>query len=679
MAEHSSSAPVEALPADTTPPWWAHTWVHLVVLTVACLAVFANNFSHEYFLDDSYFITSNVHLRSLRNIPVFFADPGTFATYRANVDYRPVLSSTWALNYWMAGGYATPWWHATQILLHVVCATGLYGLARRLLMQWPAMEAEPARHAVMAMVCALPFAVHPTASGVINYMSARSSLLTAAFLVPAFVLYFVPAEDARWQRVPWGAVVLYALALFTKVEAVGALGVLGMYHVWQTARIDGHTRSFLGDVLHTVRPALMRRLWPFLLVTAAYFVIRAKLMAPYDFAESRGGAHVSGAHYFWTQTVVWWEYVAHWFAPVRLVADDAMHPVHRSPLDGPVPFALLGWAAVTGMLLRSWRRAPWLATLAVSALALLSPTSSFLPLAEMRNEHRPYLPMGLLAMTWLLPLGAALTAPMRRSGAFAEAVPLPVRMRAAQRMSMVLGTIAIGVLGTMTWQRNHAFSTNRAYLEDVVAKAPSGRALTNLGLSYMSSGDVRTALMYYTRALALAPNWYIVHINTAIAQRALGNTDRARWHINRAVEVDQYSGTALTWRADFALRDGRYEDAVRDLLAARPRSTDAYAICRGLAKGYAGVGDAARALNEARACARVDGSRFAGDIVDVAGPFFSAASRAAAGIQFFEGLEALYPDAWWVHANIATLARTVGDGARTARAEARARALRGGA
>jgi hypothetical protein len=62
--------------------------------------------------------------------------------------------------------------------------------------------------------------------------------------------------------------------------------------------------------------------------------------------------------------------------------------------------------------------------------------------------------------------------------------------------------------------------------------------------------------------------------------------------------------------------------------------------------------------------------------VDVSGPFFTDPARAAAGLQFFEGLAPSYPEAWCIYANIPTLARTVGDSARATQADARATQLK---
>jgi len=633
------------------------------LLALICVLVYSNNFRHDFFLDDFHSIRDNIGLRSLANIPHFFTDAGLFSRLVTNVDYRPILLITYALNHGMAG-YETPVWHATQILFHFACTLGILFLARRVLQQAippQARERETAL-ALIPLAAALLFAVHPTGSGVVNYMSARSSLLTAAFLLPSIVLYMTPREDPRYGRAPWVAVLLYALALLTKIEAIGALAVYFLYEVWQTARGGGHRRSFLGDLGAALNGGTLRRLWPFLAVSAGYAAVRAKLMAPFPFADTRGATGVGPLDYLFTQTVVWWAYVGKWFAPVGLVADHGDYPVYRSLVDGPVFMAVLAWGAVAAVLLAAWRTRPWLAFLAISALALLSPTSSIAPLSEMLNEHRPYLPLAILSLVWILPVGILLV----RSGR--------EQPRAAAAAVAALLLLTTG-LGAMTLQRNRAFSTERAYLEDILGKAPSGRALMNYGLIRMGEGDWANALHLYTRALEYSPGWHYLHTNLAILHRTLGDSDRSRAHFDRSVELDVWSGQAVTWRGDDALLRGDFAAARADFERAREQSVDAYRLCRGLATAHAGLGNADAAAAEALACHRLDPARFSADIVGVATPFFTSSGSAAAGVAFFERLAAEIPDEWWVQANLASLASRMGDEERAGVARARADAL----
>ena len=197
--------------------------------------------------------------------------------------------------------------------------------------------------------------------------------------------------------------------------------------------------------------------------------------------------------------MAWWYYVGHWVAPVNLVADHASFHVYRSVLDGTFLLALFGWLLVATLCISQWRRRPYLAFLAASALALLSPTSSFVPLAEMVNEHRPYMPLAVLSLSVMIPLGLAARryyAPGRRANVF-----------------LCLSVVGICLaMGRATYQRNRDFSTLVSYWEDVVDKAPSGRAYCNYGRTFMDDADYQSALVYMLRSVELSPPWKFFNI-----------------------------------------------------------------------------------------------------------------------------------------------------------------------
>jgi tetratricopeptide (TPR) repeat protein len=648
----------------SSEPWWSSPRAHAAFLALVCLGIYSNNFHHDFQLDDSHVLLTNPSVRSLANIPRYFTDPSTFTSLRANVDYRPVLQATYALNYRM-GGYDTWWWHLTQILLHAVCAIGLYFLCRRILLASSSGAEDRRALRSVPLLAAVVFALHPTASGVVNYLSARSSLLTAAFLLPSILLYMAPHGEQRSARIPWLAALLYTLALFSKVEAVGCLAVYFLFEVWQTAIARGRVGNFFSDLRHALDRQTLRRLAPFLAVTVVYFIIRRQVMAPFQLGEASRPVGVSSWQYLLTQTVVWWEYVLKWFAPVRLVADQGNYPVYRSLLDGPVPLAIGAWLAIGAGLVAFWKERPYLTFLAFSALALLSPTSSVAPLAEMLNEHRPYLPLALLSLCWIIPLGgfAVGAAPRHRAGAGFSALGFAL--------------VLVG-LGSLTWQRNRVFATERSYLEDVVAKAPSGRALNNYGLLFMREGNYERARELFEEAVKYTPYWSTVHINLGIVYRHLGDSLRARQHYDLGVQYDLYSGTALTWRAEDLLAQGRYREAARDFEAASPKSLERYRMCKGLATAYAGLGDVEKSFDYTRQCLDLDAAQTGTDIVAIAKPFFDSESLAPAGLAFFERLDARLPNTWWVHYNIGTLARRMGDTARGDAEYARAEALKKG-
>jgi hypothetical protein len=106
-----------------------------VILAGVIFAVYSNNYRHDHQLDSGHLLLENVAVRSLKNIPSYFRDPSTLSALRSNIDYRPVLQVTYALNYALSG-YDTWSWHLVQILLHAVCVLGLYAFCGRIMRQF---------------------------------------------------------------------------------------------------------------------------------------------------------------------------------------------------------------------------------------------------------------------------------------------------------------------------------------------------------------------------------------------------------------------------------------------------------------------------------------------------------------------------------------------------------------
>jgi len=541
------------------------------LLAALSFALYANGYHHEFVLDDAYTVVSNTNVRSLANIPRYFVDPGTYTSFTEQAEYRPLVQTTFALNYAM-GGYAMWWWHFTQVLLHAAVTVGIFLLARRILVLLRAPSLDGPAFAV-----ALIFAIHPGASGVVMYINARSSLLTAAFLLPAFLAYLRSVDTPRFPRPQWGAALFLALALWSKVEAIGALGAFWAFELWQRQR-EQPDNSLLQSFVGAFDGRTLRRMAPALAVVAIYTLVRWRVMAPFPFAEARAAADVGAYEYLGTQFTAWWYYAAHFVAPVRLIADHLAYPVYRSWLEPVVLLALAGWTIVATLLIASWRRAPYLLAFAIAALALLSPTSSIAPLAEMVNEHRPYLPLGVLS--------AALFAPL--------AVHAQAALAPRARIAVIAGAATASLaLAALTWQRNGVFATGRTYWADVLAKAPSSRAYMNYGLALMREADFDGAIQNYDRSLELAPNWFFTHINRGIALQHLRQTDAALAAFDKAVALDRFSGLALTWRAEFKLEQGDLAGARADLTAASAVALHRYRLAKDFALLAARSGDAA--------------------------------------------------------------------------------------
>ena len=176
-------------------------------------------------------------------------------------------------------------------------------------------------------------------------------------------------------------------------------------------------------------------------------------------------------------------------------------------------------------------------------------TTSLLPLAEVMNDHRTFLPyIGLvIAMA-----GAAALLVNR-----AVAYSLPAKIAAVCAVVLFLCSNAYA-----TFQRNKVWKTEETLWHDVVIKSPgNGRGLMNYGNTLMAKGDFAGALDYFHRAEQLTPQYSVLLINLAIAEDATKQSVAAEQHFKDALRLAPASPDSYTYYARYLLSHSRAEEA----------------------------------------------------------------------------------------------------------------------
>jgi hypothetical protein len=383
-------------------------------------------------------------------------------------------------------------------------------------------------------------------------------------------------------------------------------------------------------------------------ITLVYAGIRYWLL-PDFLADARSDHDMTTLGYFSTQLTAWWYYIGHWWAPVGLVADHLTYPRYMALKEPMVLLALMGWGIVALGLGLLYRTRPVYAFLAVSALAIISPHSSFLPLTEMVNEHRPYLAVGLMSMCWIVPGCAFLLGRTIDSWTARQTVG-----------AVALGSLILG-FGVATHERNKVFLTWHSYWEDVVAKAPSWRAHTNFGMSFHGQGKKNEAEQHYKEAQRRAPFHYVTSSNLGTLYSQQGRTTEALLYHTAAVGLETHTTIALEARAEHFLSTKSYPEALADLQRALPRTMQQRLVHQQLAHANAGLGDWRASVTHTLTARDLGSADIPHQVIRIAQPFWASKEQALRGIQYFSALGDQWPDQWWVHANWARLAEKVGD------------------
>ena len=513
------------------------------------IAVYANSLHNAFAFDDAHVIESNLAIRSLRNVPRFFADARTFSTLPSNQTYRPIVSTWLALCYWIGHGLNPVAFHAAQIVL--LLATGLalhrvyrtvFDSARAPGIDDPSAASWP-RWASLA--AAALFCVHTANSETVNFISSCSEMLSGLGLLGALLLYIGARRSRRWHTY----LLPMLVGMLAKTPAVVCAPLILFYRLLieeQLGFAEWFDRRHRPTVVAAFRSAI-----PDLLIGIVAYVLIERMNPP---GQTYGGG--SRVMYLATETWVWLRYLRLFALPIGLSADTDL-TVFTSVAQARV---LLGAIAALATLVWMWHSARRRETRPVAFgivwfwLGVL-PSSSVFPLAEVTNDHRVFLPyMGLAAAAvWQV------CVTVRARGGLAG-------QRTAARVLAGVAAIVIAAHAVATVKRNRVWATDESLWASVVSGSPGNvRGWMNYGLSQMKRGRYGVALGYFQRASALAPSYNVLEINMAIVTDALGDSSGARTHFQRALALAPSFAQSHLFYGRFLAQHGLADSAVDHL------------------------------------------------------------------------------------------------------------------
>jgi tetratricopeptide (TPR) repeat protein len=389
---------------------------------------------------------------------------------------RPMLDFTFWLNFQM-GGTDPFLYHVVNVFLHFLTAVVVTLIAARLL-EWAGVGKDGFARPALGVFAGALFLFHPLQTESVAYVASRSDVLSTLFYYSAYCVFlYRRTESITWVRAlavlglfggavlsKQTAITLPLLLLFTDVCWVkgglranrllyGAMlvgGIAGVAFVWKTLRTADNT------VLHV--------------------------------------QGMTSFTYFLTQCRVVWTYVRLFFLPAGQNADPEV-AVSQGLLDQGAIVALAAWVAV-GAAAWIYRKRWPLASFGIGVfLLLLAPTSSVIPIADVLQERRLYLPFLGLTLVCLEFLR---------------------RLKLQQRLMIEVPILLF--LMVLTYQRSTIWASPLALWEDTVAKSPHKvRPRFQLAFVHYELGQCAEAADNYEIASRLAPPDYRLMVDWGTA------------------------------------------------------------------------------------------------------------------------------------------------------------------
>jgi protein O-mannosyl-transferase len=200
----------------------------ILLIAFLAFAAFSNTLFNGFVGDEEIFIVDNSFYRSLQNIPSLFSakyfpapyHPGQEPCYSGSVAYRPALSATFFVDYWLwqlrPFGY-----HLTNVFIHVLNTILVYFLILGLL-----------KNGKTALLTALLFCVHPVQSEAVSNIGYRADLLMTLYVLLSFICLFRHDKNGKDRIFFVLSVFFYFLAVFTKESAIVLIFFIVLYDVF---------------------------------------------------------------------------------------------------------------------------------------------------------------------------------------------------------------------------------------------------------------------------------------------------------------------------------------------------------------------------------------------------------------------------------------------------------------
>lgn len=522
--------------------------IFFLILIAIVTVTYANHFNNGFHYDDFHTINNNIYVTSIKNIPKYFVDGTTFSSLPSNQSYRPLVTTTLAIDYWLGDGLKPFYFHLSTFILFIIQGIFMFYLYMRL---FDVEELKPWSFGLAAFGVSW-YMLHPGNAETINYIIARSDTLSTLFVIIALVLFIYSPLCRRWHLY----LIPVAIGTLAKPPAVMFAPILVAYVVFIEKQISlpdliaGNTKQ--RQEMITQLKAAFKICLPAIIICMILAVFVRKMDPP---TFTPGGT--SSFNYFITQPYVILHYFLIFFAPIGLNADTDW--VAFTTLSEPR--VIIGFAFGLALLYVVYRTSK-VAVLRPIAFGILwflfalAPTSSVIPLAEILNYHRIFFPYVGLVVAVLVPVALFFNRKERQTNS-------------KEAFSWVLVTATVLVIAGNafgTYQRNKVWRDEESLWQEVVERSPkNGRGLMTYGLVKMGKGEYDEADKYFTKALEYAPYYPYLFINIGILRDAVNKPVEAEAAFKRAIELGNSYPNTYYFYGRFLNRHNRVGEAITNL------------------------------------------------------------------------------------------------------------------
>ncbi len=508
-----------------------------VLLIIGLVVTYSNHFQNEFHFDDSHTIQSNQYITSLHNIPLFFRDIRTFSSKPTHWGYRPMVTTTLAIDYWLGGGLKPFYFHLSTFLWYIVLCILLYVIYKKIIdksitHKWTGY---------FALFSASLYALHTANAETINYIISRSDVLSTLCIVASLTIFISYPKLRKYY-----IYVLPALIGITIKETIIVLPVIIFFYLLYFEK-----KLSLFDIFKKDKFVIALKTFIYLLPVIAIIA----LAQIYAISKLSSTENISTPFlpYFSTQSFVWLHYVIMFFLPMGLSADTDLGAISNL-FDDRIIIGLIFIILLFVAIFKTSKKQEYrpISFGLIWFAAALFPTS-VIPLSEVMNDHRMFFPFIGLTFSVVYSVGLVL-------------IKFEKNILAEKKYQVLIWITIFLILSGYacgTYQRNKVWRNEETLWLDVTQKSPqNGRGLMNYGLTQMWKSNYNNALSYFDKALIYCPYYSYLYINLGILKNIMGKPVEAEEYFKKGILYGPTYQESYYYYANFLKQQKRLDEAM---------------------------------------------------------------------------------------------------------------------
>ncbi len=497
-------------------------FIILSLILLSTLAIYLKTLGYGYYFDDQFIFERSNHI--------------TFSNLRNGLKRNRPLSFVLWLIISTIGGLKPASFHGVAVIMHLLCGLSFYFMLRTIIKNTRIGFGEFNTFAPLGILAI--FLLHPLQTESVVYSFQAMSVLPWAMSGFIAIACYVKYRDSG-SKFYLGALFLLTFLASASRESAIVLPVC----LWLVEWIffcEGR-----------VKESLQR--WPIFLIclglSAATIAIGASFVSYSTSGMGFGYKLIPPFSYLITEFVVIMKYLRLLFIPIGQNLDHDFS-IFTSLLSLKPFLSLLALIGILTSGFYSIKKNPMFSFGILWFFLFLAPTSTVMPIRDVIFEHRMYMPIAGLSISFFSMI------------ILLKNKPLINKLKFNTFLSFALTLIAF-TLGATTFFRLNVWENSFTLWSDAVKKSYNkARPHGNLGFALAKQGKFEEAIFHYSEALKIHPHFPEVRNNIGMALVKQGKFPDAIKHYNRALRINPQSAP-LRNNLGFALvEQGKTEEAI---------------------------------------------------------------------------------------------------------------------